>query len=109
MSSPMGTGLPPIRIASPTAAPVTLRQPAPPTATVVPIGGAVSGVRSFLAEVTQPQTLVQVAHGMTFQPAGITVNDSAGDPVEYESVSYPAGGIVEITFAWPFVGTIRLS
>lgn len=105
----MGTGLPPIRIAPPGADPVTLRQPGPPSATVVPIGGAVSGVRSFLFEVTHPQTLVQVAHGMTFQPAGITVNDSAGDPVEYATASYPTSGIVELTFAWPFVGTIRLS
>jgi hypothetical protein len=57
------------------------------------------------------QTLVQINHGLPFKPAGIICLDTAtpANPVEYATISYPVAGITELTFGFPFTGTIFVS
>lgn len=77
-----------------------------------PLGppGEAGGALAFSVAVTN-QTLVQLLHGLTFRPAGIVCLDTAtpANQVEYASISYPAAGITELTFGFPFNGTVYVS
>lgn len=55
------------------------------------------------------QALVQVNHGLPFQPAGIVCIDGNGVTTDYGAIAYPVSGTVEITFGFPFTGEIYLS
>jgi len=54
-------------------------------------------------------TLWQIPHGMGFEPAGITVVDNTGTPTEYDEITYPLPGLIELHFGVPVAGTARLS
>lgn len=54
-------------------------------------------------------TLWQIAHGMEFEPAGVTVIDNTGTPIEYAEITYPLPGYVELYFGVPVAGTARVS
>jgi hypothetical protein len=95
---------------------------APPTtstAVVLPIAGPIgpqgppgdsSAALSFATSVTN-QSLVQMNHGLPFKPAGILCLDTNTPAltVEYATVSHPSTGITELTFGFPFTGSIFLS
>jgi hypothetical protein len=100
---------------------VTLPGPIGPVAVPVkgpvgPIGpqgvpGDPGAALAYSQAVTNPTTLVQLNHGLTFKPAGVVCLDT-GVPavvVEYASISYPLPGVTEVTFGFPFVGTVYLS
>lgn len=91
--------------------------PAPSQLTVVPVQGPVgpqgppgdtAQTLAFTTTVTN-QALVQVNHGLAFKPGGIICIDTNGVLIDYGAISYPAVGIVEITFGFPFTGTVYLS
>jgi hypothetical protein len=58
---------------------------------------------------TTAARIIQITHGLAFNPAGVTVIDGTGVPTEYASISYPADGVVELGFDIAFTGTIYLS
>lgn len=136
----MGTGLPPIRLAPPSTSSVTLRQPGPPSATVVPVGGGSTanvaaqiaaalvgyatvdyvdehdgggggsgGPEAFTATVSAPTTLVQITHGLGFRPSGVICTDTLDNEVFWSTKTDPQPGVTELTFGFPFTGTITLS
>lgn len=55
------------------------------------------------------QSLVQLNHGLSYQPAGVICIDSQGNTVDFGAISYPMSGTCEITFGFPFTGQIYLS
>lgn len=63
----------------------------------------------FRQSVSSPATLVQLLHGLSFAPAGITCLEPDGSEVEYQSVAHPAPGITELGFGAPFTGTVYVS
>jgi hypothetical protein len=54
-------------------------------------------------------TLWQIPHEMGFEPAGVTVVDNTGTPTEYDEITYPLPGLIELRFGVPVAGTARLS
>jgi len=54
-------------------------------------------------------TLWQIPHEMGFDPAGVTVVDNTGTPTEYDEITYPLPGLIELHFGVPVAGTARLS
>jgi hypothetical protein len=67
-------------------------------------GGSVAYVQTVIN-----QSLVQLNHGLPFQPAGITCIDTNGVTTDFGAITYPMTGTCEITFGFPFTGTIYLS
>ena len=65
--------------------------------------------RGFVQTVNAPATLVQIHHGLSFNPAGVMNLDFSGTEIEESGVSHPFPGITEVTFGAPFTGTITLS
>lgn len=55
------------------------------------------------------QALVQINHRLIFQPAGIICIDNNGVVTDFGAIAYPMQGTCEITFGFPFSGTIYLS
>jgi hypothetical protein len=55
------------------------------------------------------QSLVQINHGLLFQPAGVICIDSNGVTTDFGAIAYPMAGTCEITFGFPFTGDIYLS
>lgn len=101
---------------------VNVTQPGPADTVVVPVAGPrgeqgpmgppgsaeVSGAHAHSQ--ASPAQLVQILHpDLEFRPAGVICMESDGTVVEYESITWPGPGITEITFGFPFVGTIYLS
>lgn len=78
-----------------------------PTGPQGPAGDAGSAL-SFIQSATN-QSLVQINHGLPFQPAGIVCIDSNGVITEFGAIAYPMAGTLEITFGVPWTGTIYLS
>lgn len=76
---------------------------------VISGSGAASVTGAFTKTVDAPTTLVQVVHGLTFPPAGVLCIDTQGQIVEPATVSNPASGVTEVTFGFPFTGTVYLS
>jgi len=54
-------------------------------------------------------TLWQIPHEMGFDPAGVIVVDNTGTPTEYDEITYPLPGLIELRFGVPVAGTARLS
>lgn len=77
-----------------------------PLVSAVSSGGG--GSSSYVQTVLN-QSLVQLNHGLSFQPAGIVCIDNNGVTVDFGAVAYPMVGTCEITFGFPFSGTIYLS
>lgn len=110
---------------------LVMAPPTPGVAVVLPVAGAPgeqgpqgdvgpqgpqgvpgdAGTRLAYGVTVTNQTLVQINHGLAFNPAGIVCLDSANpaNAVEYAAVSYPMVGIAELTFGFPFTGQIFLS
>lgn len=102
----------------PPSTPITsVAAPPDPTVTVVPVVGppgprgpaGVSTNASCVWPVPTPTYLVQVIHDLGFYPAGVTVVDQSGYPVEYAGIAYPSIDIAEVSFDVLFTGTIYLS
>jgi hypothetical protein len=49
-----------------------------------------------------------ITHGLSFQPAGVQIIESTGDPI-VGAVDYPSPGLVRITFDAPTSGVAYLS
>lgn len=113
-----------VRVAPPQVPSLVMDPPTTLTA-VLPVGGPpgpagpqgipgaagdAGGSLAFSVTATN-QTLVQLNHGLTFKPAGIVCLDTAtpANSVEYATISYPAAGITELTFGFPFTGTVYVS
>lgn len=119
--------IPTLVLGAPSAPTVTVEPPGVPTAqpaapvtpgvTVVPVVGppgprgpaGVSTNASYVWPVPVPVFLVQVVHELGFYPAGVTVMDQSGNPVEYAKLEYISTDIVEVSFDVLFSGTIYLS
>lgn len=71
--------------------------------------GDASGL-GFVHHQASPVTLVQINHGMPFQPAGV-ICMATGDtvPLLGVGVSYPMAGYIELSFGFQFTGDIFLS
>ena len=52
---------------------------------------------------------VQVAHNLSFRPAGIVCKELDGRGIEYDAVAWVSTGILEVFFGVPFAGTISVS
>lgn len=112
--SPDGT----VVVVAPQVPTVRAAAPVPPTVTVVPaVGppgapgppGDSTASLSYTHIQSVPSTLVQIVHGLIFQPAAVLAMESDSTIVEPSSVSYPQVGVVEVGFGFGFTGTIRLS
>jgi|GEM_PF-4147759 len=53
--------------------------------------------------------LWQIPHGLAFDPAGVVVVDTLGNPTEYDKITYPLPGVAELWFGSPVAGTAWLS
>lgn len=60
--------------------------------------GSVTGYRHTWS---QSETLVQIPHGLTYQPGGITVRDAGGSLVDPADITHPMPGITELAFGVP--------
>lgn len=58
---------------------------------------------------TTPVTLVQITHGLTFDPAGVTAVDTQDAVTEHDTISHPLPGVTELTYGAPFAGVVYLS
>lgn len=56
-----------------------------------------------------PAALVQVVHGLSFDPGGWTCVDTSNDIAHPERVTYPLSGVMEFLFGAPFSGVIQVS
>jgi hypothetical protein len=56
-----------------------------------------------------PAQLIQVIHGLAYEPAGVLCKEQDGTVAEPASISYPLSGVVEVTFGFSFSGTVRVS
>lgn len=65
--------------------------------------------QGFEESVSAPQTLVQILHGFTWKPAGITCTEADGTEMDYAAVAHPSQGVTEVTFGVPFTGTVLVS
>jgi len=52
-------------------------------------------------------TLWQIPHEMESEPAGVTVIDNTGTLTEYDKITYPLPGLIELHFGVPVAGTAR--
>jgi hypothetical protein len=76
------------------------------------ISGPDAGAVESLAHtevVSAPSLLVQAQHGLGFVPAGVMCVDPEGQIVEPAKITNPQLGITEVTFGFPFTGTVYLS
>lgn len=85
-----------------------------PDGTTIPIevgaDGGVIIIGGYEHHQIVPSTLVQVIHGLDWKPAGVISIDSLGVVNEYDQISYPGDGIIEIKYGSPFgPGRIYLS
>lgn len=92
-----------------------------PEAVIVPVSGPAgpqgepgppgdtAGALAYGPVSVTNQALVQINHGLIFQPAGIICIDNNGVVTDFGAIAYPMSGTCEITFGFPFSGTIFLS
>lgn len=73
-------------------------------------GGGSGGPVSYRHIQGSTLNTITVTTGLDFNPAGIVAIDNSGNPVEYNKVSYPDTGVVELEYlGGGFSGTIYLS
>jgi len=80
--------------------------PAGPSGAESGLAGGYVHTQSGTVGAGQP---VQVIHGLSYRPAGIMCKEIDGRGIEYDSVTWPAAGILEVIFGVPFAGTISVS
>jgi len=71
------------------------------------VGG--EGEGGYIHTQSTPAQLVQIIHGLPWQPGGIQIIENSGDIVEPESITYPSPGVIEIGFQIMFAGKVYLS
>jgi hypothetical protein len=74
---------------------------------LTPVGGGGGG--GYEHTQSTPATVIQVAHGLPWKPAGIRSVDLLGQDVEYDAAAYPVDGVIELAYGAPFAGVIYLS
>lgn len=108
-----------IQVVPPDKPTVRIAPPSPAALALVPVQGPAgpqgppgdsSSALAYTTSVTN-QSLVQMIHNLPFNPAGILCLDTNTPAltVEYATVSHPGTGITELTFGFPFTGSIFLS
>lgn len=63
----------------------------------------------FVWTQSSPAETLLINHQFFFKPAGILCIESDGGVLEYDTVSYPQTGYIELTFGVPFAGQVYLS
>lgn len=79
-----------------------------PTTTALPPEPVDPGQLGTTWVFTTPQDVWVIPHGLSFQPAGVQITDMSGREVRGE-VTYPDLATIQITFAQPTAGRVRLS
>jgi hypothetical protein len=64
--------------------------------------------RGYVHHQNTPATLWQIHHGLPYDPGGVLVLDIDGVVTEFDTISWPAPGVAEITFGVPFSGTATM-
>lgn len=64
--------------------------------------------RGYIHHQNTPALLWQIHHGLPYNPGGVLVQDLDGVVTEFDTISWPAPGIAEITFGVPFAGTATM-
>lgn len=104
-------------VAPPVVPTVTTAPPEPASVSVLPVvgpQGVPGGTGAMAYEHIQAAPVpaghpLQIVHNLTFQPGGIVCLESDGVQIEYDSVTHPMPGVIELTFGVAFTGHIYLS
>lgn len=99
---------------------ITVEPPAPDVGVLVPVEGPVgphgppgdaATSMGYVHTQISPASIVQVNHGLVFRPSAPMCIDTSGAIIDYDQVTYPTVGIMEINFGtgFAFSGTIYVS
>lgn len=86
---------------------ITVYIPGPPGAPGADAGAIIGG--SYVHVQETPAAVWIVEHGLSFRPAGIYVEDTAGNGGIEGDVDYPTSSTLTITFSAAFAGRAYLS
>jgi hypothetical protein len=97
-------------VQTPSTAGVTLVPVAGPVGPQGPPGDAASSMGYVHTQIS-PVSLVQINHGLIFQPSAPVCIDTGGNIIDYDKITWPSAGIMEVDFGLGvvFSGTIRVS
>jgi len=99
---------------------ITVTEPAPATGTLVPVAGPrgpagppgdAASSMGYVHTQVSPASLVQINHGLIFKPSAPVCVDTGGNIIDYDRITWPSAGIIEISFGTGVVlsGTIYIS
>lgn len=99
---------------------ITVDEPTAPVGVLVPVQGPVgphgppgdaASSMGYVHTQISPASIVMVNHGLVFRPSAPLCIDTEGSIIDYDQISYPTVGIMEINFGtgFAFSGTIYVS